>query len=458
MEKIWEKLLDEKRLGFALLDRELRLLRFNQRFTQWAAFAPHVMQLVTECYPETFGLEEALLKLEEQPGESLSLPCVHRIDAENAIHYLDLKFVATSTRDASEAYLLFTVADETEKYQLQQERQQQRNEIMLLRATLGGQQQFLGNGLLGSSPAIMRVKELAQRLAHAPTATVLLQGESGTGKSHLARVIHYLSFATSAPFVEMNCAAVPENLLEAELFGHEKGAFTNAIKTKNGLLEEADGGTLFLDEIGEMPLSVQAKLLHALETRKFRRLGSTQEKKVHVRCIAATNRELKAAVVNKQFREDLYYRLNVVSLELPPLRELGDDVLALAEHFLKIYSLAFKKKINGFAAEAKTLLRAYHWPGNVRELRNAIERAMIFCDTPEIRARDLALPLAAGAAASNSSTDFVLPEAGIQLEEVEKSFLTQALTLAQGNKTRAATLLGLTRDTFRYRLEKYALE
>lgn len=455
MEKIWEKLLLENQVAFAVVERDLRLVRFNALFAQWATQPPAHGQPLAECYPEIVGLEEALLKLHEQPGENLALPCVQRSDAAQVSRYLDFKFVAVLSPN-EQTQLLLTITDETEKYQLQQERQQQRNEILLLRATLGGQQQFLADSILGNSPAIMRLKELVQRLAHAPTATVLLQGESGTGKSHLARVIHYLSFATSAPFVEMNCAAIPENLLEAELFGHEKGAFTNAIRSKKGLMEEADGGTLFLDEIGEMPLSLQAKLLHVLETRKFRRLGSTLEKKVQVRCIAATNRDLKAAVAEKQFREDLYYRLNVVNLELPPLRELGEDVITLAQHFLALYRLDFKKKISGLAAEAKPILRAYHWPGNVRELRNIIERAMIFCDTPEIRAKDLALPLAP--AAMTTASDFVLPETGIQLEEVEKSFLTQALALAQGNKTRAASLLGLSRDTFRYRLEKYGIE
>jgi len=271
-------------------------------------------------------------------------------------------------------------------------------------------------------------------------------------------VIHYLSFAANAPFVELNCAAIPENLLEAELFGYEKGAFTNAIKSKKGLLEEADGGTIFLDEIGEMPLNLQAKLLHVLETRKFRRLGSTQEKRVTVRCIAATNRDLKTAVEQKQFREDLYYRLNVVSLEMPPLRALGEDVVTLATHFLALYNLDFKKRVAGFSAEATHMLRAYHWPGNVRELRNVIERAMIFCEAAEIRGHDLALPVVSEHALSPVATAFILPENGLQLEEVEKSFLMQALSLAQGNKTRAAALLGLTRDTFRYRLEKYAIE
>ncbi len=283
MEQLWEKLLHENHVGFALLDGELRLVRFSELFARFSTQAPAVAQPVAECYPEAFGLEETLRQLYENPGESLTLACIHRAEKENAPHYLDLKFIATPARDATAPHYLFTVTDETEKYRLQQERQQQRNEIMLLRATLGGPQQFLADSILGNSPAITRVKELVQRLSQAPSATVLLQGESGTGKSHLARVIHYLSFAATAPFVEMNCAAIPENLLEAELFGYEKGAFTNAIKSKKGLIEEADGGTIFLDEIGEMPLSLQAKLLHVLEARKFRRLGNTQEKKVQVR-------------------------------------------------------------------------------------------------------------------------------------------------------------------------------
>jgi transcriptional regulator with PAS, ATPase and Fis domain len=244
--------------------------------------------------------------------------------------------------------------------------------------------------------------------------------------------------------------------LEAELFGYERGAFTHAVKAKKGLIEEADGGTLFLDEIGDMPLSLQAKLLHFLETRKFRRLGSNQERNVQVRCLAATNHDLPAAVAEKKFREDLYYRLNVVNLTLPPLRDLGEDVIALAEHFIKIYNLDFRKKVDGLHAEARRRLLGYAWPGNVRELRNVIERAMIFCEANEINPADLALPVTIAEEALPSS--FRLPETGIQLEDLERSLLTQALQLAQGNKTRAAALLGLSRDTFRYRLEKFDIE
>jgi transcriptional regulator with PAS, ATPase and Fis domain len=245
--------------------------------------------------------------------------------------------------------------------------------------------------------------------------------------------------------------------LEAELFGYEKGAFTHAVKAKNGLIEEADGGTLFLDEIGDMPLSLQAKLLHFLESRKFRRLGSNQERSVQVRCLAATNHDLQAAVAGKQFREDLYYRLNVVNLTLPPLREMAEDVIMLAEHFIKIYNLDFRKKVDGLHAESRRRLLGYAWPGNVRELRNVIERAMIFCETREINAADLALPGTISTEETPPSS-FRLPETGIQLEDLEKSLLTQALQLAEGNKTRAAALLGLSRDTFRYRLEKFGIE
>lgn len=451
MKIFWEKLLQENRVGFALLDRDLRLTQFSELFAAWAAPGrpPALGQLAAESYPEIFGLEEALLELAETPNESLTLLCVHRSSAESGPRYLDLKLI-TLPQSEEPAKLLLTVANETEKYLLQQERQQQRNEILLLRSALGAQQQFLSDSILGNSPAITRVKELVQKLAHAPFATVLLQGESGTGKSHLARVIHYLSFAAHAPFVELNCAAIPENLLEAELYGYEKGAFTNAVKSKKGLMEEADGGTLFLDEIGEMPLSLQTKLLHVLETRKFRRLGSNQEKKVQVRCIAATNRDLKAAVENKQFREDLFYRLNVVSFELPPLRELGEDIVTLAEHFLKLYNLDFKKRVTGFAAEARQLLRAYHWPGNVRELQHALERAVIMGETQVLQPTDFLL-----VASENKEDGLVFDN--YNLEEVEKAVIRKTISKHGGNISQAARELGLTRTSLYRRLEKYGL-
>ncbi len=458
MDKFVQKILTEQQVGFAVIDRQLCVEQFNDVFGRFAQSGEEAAngKRLDELYPEMIGLEETLNTLFGAPGQNFELPCVNRDGPAGEICFLDFKLSSLPDQAAAEPRLLFVVADETGRYQMQQQLVQQKHELLLLRSVLGSQQKFLANSILGSSPPIERLKELVQKVAQVPRATVLLQGESGTGKSHVARVIHYLSFQSGAPFVEVNCAAIPENLLEAELFGYEKGAFTHAVKAKTGLIEEADGGTLFLDEIGDTPLSLQAKLLHFLETRKFRRLGSNQERGVQVRCIAATNHDLQAAVAEKNFREDLYYRLNVVNLALPPLRDLGEDVVTLAEHFIKIYNLDFRKKVDRLHDEARRRLLGYAWPGNVRELRNVIERAMIFCEMSEINPADLALPVTITEEALPSS--FRLPEDGIQLEDLERSLLTQALQLAQGNKTRAAALLGLSRDTFRYRLEKFGIE
>ncbi|MCI0699305.1 sigma-54-dependent Fis family transcriptional regulator [candidate division KSB1 bacterium] len=458
MDQFIQKILTEQQVGFAVIDRQMRVEQYNDvfaRFIQSGEEAANGKRL-DELYPEMVGLEETLNALLESPEQSFELPCVNRQGLAGEMCFLDFKLNSLRDQAEAEPRLLFMVADKTKQYQMQQQLVQQKHELLLLRSMLGSQQKFLANSILGSSPPIVQLKELVQKVAQVPSATVLLQGESGTGKSHVARVIHYLSFQSGAPFVEVNCAAIPENLLEAELFGYEKGAFTHAVKAKKGLIEEADGGTLFLDEIGDTPLGLQAKLLHFLETRKFRRLGSNQERSVQVRCIAATNHDLQAAVAEKKFREDLYYRLNVVNLTLPPLRDLGEDIITLAEHFIKIYNLDFRKRVDGLHPEGRRRLLGYAWPGNVRELRNVIERAMIFCEMSEINPADLALPVTMTEEALPSS--FRLPETGVQLEDLEKSLLTQALQLAQGKKARAAALLGLSRDTFRYRLEKFGIE
>ncbi len=454
LEHLLQAVLPEE-TGFALVDRDLRVERFSELFARFAAPGQAAISgsRLDELYPEVFGLEEIVAHLANAPGESFAIACVNRETAAHETCLLDLKLVALAAPEDDRARLLFTVTDCTEQHRLQQQAIQQKNELLLMQAMLGPRQQLLTKSILGNSPAIMQLKAAVRKIAQAPASTILLQGESGTGKSHVARVIHYLTFDRQMPFIEVNCAALPENLLEAELFGYEKGAFTNALKAKKGLIEEAEGGTLFLDEIGELPINLQSKLLHVIETRKFRRLGSNQEQQVHMRCLAATNRDLKTAIAEKKFREDLFYRLNVVSLTLPPLRELGDDVILLAEQFIEMYRLEFKKNVTGLEESARRLLRQYDWPGNVRELRNLIERAMIFCETPSLKASDLALPETL--AAQPPSPSFLLPEPGIQLEELEKSLLQQALQRAHGNKTRAAALLGLSRDTFRYRLEKF---
>lgn len=336
---------------------------------------------------------------------------------------------------------------------------QQENEIRLLESILDSQKEFISGSILGNSPPIRRLRQTIEQLSQVPNATILLEGESGTGKNLVARVIHFSAQEKQSPFVEINCAAIPETLIEAELFGYEKGAFTGAAQARAGLLEEANGGTLFLDEIGELPIHVQAKLLSFLESRRFRRLGSTREQEVQLRLISATNRNLEEMIEKGQFRQDLYYRLNVVKLHLPPLRQLGEDILYIAENFLTVFNIEFKKHITGFTPEARRKLLAYSWPGNVRELRNVLERAMIFARGPLLDASDLDLFAAeAGAEQSEAIPDrFSLPEEGISLEALEKHLLRQALERAGGNQSRAARLLGLSRDTFRYRLEKYKL-
>ena len=274
---------------------------------------------------------------------------------------------------------------------LGRQRIKQRYDLFLYRTSADFRRKRSSDRILGDSPAIRRVRAAIQKLSRIPSATVLLTGETGCGKNLAARVIHDSSMPVDAPFVEINCAALPEHLIESELFGYEKGAFTHAVTAKPGLLEEAHEGTLFLDEIGDMPANMQAKLLAVLEGRPFRRLGSTRPIEVNIRVIASTNRDLQADVADKRFREDLFFRLNVVTLALPPLRELGDDILMIAEHFLNVYNVEFKKRVKGFSADARRGLLGHPWPGNVRELANCIERAMIFAEKDHIDAYDLVL-------------------------------------------------------------------
>ncbi len=316
--------------------------------------------------------------------------------------------------------------------------------------------------VVARSEAMRTMMEWVDKVAAADPATVLLQGESGTGKDLIARVIHDRSARRDAPFLRVPCTAIPDNLYESELFGHERGAFSDARDRKRGLLELADGGTVLLDEIGDVPLVVQAKLLSFLETRTFRRVGGLVDLEVDVRVIAATNRDLTAAAADGTFRSDLFYRINVLPQRLAPLRERPEDIAPLALHFLDELSREFHRAPPRFAPDALASLEAYHWPGNARELRNVIERVLLLEDAPEIEAARL--PLDCGAAGSPRSTassegavPFTLPPEGVDLEHVERSLIAQALEAARGNKTRAARLLRLTRDTLRYRLEKYGL-
>ena len=313
--------------------------------------------------------------------------------------------------------------------------------------------------LIGESEPMLRVKALARKVAQSPTSTVLLTGESGTGKDLLAKVIHYGSTRAARPFMNITCSALPETLLESELFGHERGAFTDARQQKRGLFEQADDGTVFLDEVAETVPTFQAKLLRFLEEKAFRRLGSTSDIKVDVRVIAATNQDLEKTVRDGKFREDLYYRLNVLRIEMPPLRDRGRDIVLLAGHYIKVFSQEFRRPVRRLTAAAEQALLAYSWPGNVRELRNLIERAVLLAESEDLEPSDFETAhTLRGPVEPNSSRGIELPEQGLDIEEVEKKLVILALERTRGNQTRAAALLGLHRDQIRYRIEKFGLK
>ncbi len=316
---------------------------------------------------------------------------------------------------------------------------------------------FANVEVVGRSKEMKRVVELIGRVAASESSTVLIRGESGVGKEVVAQAIHAQSERADFPFLEVNCTALPEGLLESELFGHEKGSFTDAKERKRGLLELADRGTVLLDEIGDLPPSAQAKLLRFLETRKFKRVGGVQDISVDVRIIASTNRDLEEAIESGQFRNDLFYRLNVIPLIIPPLRDRPEDVRPLAEYFLDQFSVSMRRPRLRLSVETLPVLERYSWPGNVREVKNVIERALILGSGEEVKPEDLPEGLQPGARPIQVAVGFTLPPAGVNLQDLERDLLTQALERTRGNKTKAAALLNLSRDTLRYRLEKFGL-
>jgi DNA-binding NtrC family response regulator len=330
--------------------------------------------------------------------------------------------------------------------------QKVREENRSLREALGKRYHF--QNIIARSPRMQEVLALVQRVA--PTnSTVLIGGESGVGKDLIARAIHQNSRRASGPFIKVNSTAIPDTLFESELFGFEKGAFTGAVASKPGKFELADKGTLFLDEIGDVPAAIQVKLLRVLQEREFERLGGTKTLKVDVRLIAATNRDLRAALEQGTFREDLYYRLNVVPIDIPPLREHKEDIPELVSHFLDRFSHDHGREVTGITPEALKMLAEYHWPGNVRQLENTIERAVALCPGPVIDAKDIHLDTAPGKANAASANSF-LPE-GMTLEQWEDEMIREALRRANGNKSQAARLLGLSRNALRYRLSKLGM-
>jgi len=326
-----------------------------------------------------------------------------------------------------------------------------RREVRTLRATQSEPYAF--ERIIGTSPAMRSVKTLLRKIAESPGSTVLLTGESGTGKDLAAKAIHYNSDRGAGPFMNITCSALPEALLESELFGHERGAFTDAKQQKKGLLELGERGTVYLDEIAEIPPPLQAKLLRFLEDRAFRRVGGTVDIRVDVRVIAATNRNLEEGVEKGGFREDLYYRLRVLPVNLPPVRERAGDIPLLVNHYIDSFNSEFRREVQGISSEAVGILEAHSWPGNVRELRNAVERAMLLTEERVLSAEDFQVLLP-----KERMTDhFRLPHDGIDFEELERDLVIQALERAGGNQTRAASLLGMNRDQIRYRVEKFQL-
>jgi two-component system response regulator AtoC len=345
------------------------------------------------------------------------------------------------------------------------EMQQLRREVAVARRERA--QGFSFDQIIGHSPLVRNMVALGRKVAASEASSVLLQGESGTGKDLIAKAIHFESGRANGPFVAINCAAIPASLIESELFGYEKGAFTDAKARKEGLFEQAEGGTLFLDEIGELELSLQAKLLRVLEEGAFRRVGGLKDLPLDIRIIAASNRDLRAECDSGRFRLDLYYRLSVIQIDIPSLYERGDDVLLLTRHFLRLFGERMNKHMTSISPEVAEAFRRYRWPGTVRELRNVVERAMILEDGDTITATYLprgivhkhdGFSTGPVGVPRGSRPVFQLPPDGILLDAVEDSFVRQALARTGGVQTRAAELLGITRDQLRYRLKKIRAE
>jgi two-component system response regulator AtoC len=313
--------------------------------------------------------------------------------------------------------------------------------------------------VIAESAAMRDVLNFVRRVAASEATTILLEGENGTGKDLVAKTLHYQSLRQAEPFIAINCAAIPDSLLESELFGYEKGAFTDARAQKRGIFELADRGTLFLDEVGEIPLMLQAKLLRVLEEQSFRRLGGLKDIQLDLRVVAATNKNLREAVKEGAFRQDLYFRLNVIQILIPPLRERAEDIVPLTKFFVEHYNRKFKRNIEGLTDSAAQLLLYHDWPGNVRELRNAIERAMILEESSMITSASL--PIAISRPEGDAAHDIAIPAAapsdGMSLEDNERSLLVRALEKTSGNQTQAARLLRVTRDTLRYKMKKFNL-
>jgi two-component system, NtrC family, response regulator AtoC len=424
-----------------------------EALTQFEEELPAVVLLDIDL-PDGSGLD-VLRQIKDERPETVVVMITGNVQVDNTISALRGGAYDFIGKPLSLEELRVTIRNGIEARHLRREVEEVRKE----RA-----REFNFRQIVGESPAMKKMLGLAAKVAESDVSSVLLQGESGTGKDLVAKAIHYGSQRAERPFVAVNCAALPANLIESELFGYEKGAFTDAKARKEGLFEQAEGGTLLLDEIGELDLPLQAKLLRVLEEGTFRRVGGLKDLPLDVRVLAASNRDLKAESDVARFRLDLYYRLAIIQIDIPPLRERGDDVLLLSQHYIDTIGSRLRqlRKISSLSPEVVKVFRKYEWPGNVRELRNVIERALILEDSEVITTDYLPGSLVGPAPSefgppanlSSRAAQFVLPSEGVSLEEVELSLVQQAIQRTGGNQTHAAELLEISRDQLRYRLKK----
>jgi len=455
-------LVDDDELIVSMLSRALRsegyevnseTLTFTAVVDKIAAWLPDVVLLDLKL-PSITGLE-ILEKVKTNQIDTQVVMLTSDDHVETAIKCMKLGAADYLTKPFNIDEVKIVVNNIVEKKSL-------KSEVSYLRKFYS---EAFRKDIIGESPAMAELKHKAEKIALSNVSMVLIVGESGTGKELVARYIHSIMYDESAkgfaPFIAINCTALPETLLESELFGYEKGAFTDAKAEKKGIFELAHGGTILLDEIGDMKPNLQGKLLRVLEERTIRRIGGQKEIPIEVTVIATTNRNLSEAVEKGEFRMDLFYRLNIFALSLPPLRERKEDIPLLAQYYLTHFTSQYKNKvIKGFSPKVEQVMFSYRWPGNVREMKNVIERIVVLETSEMIMPEHLPREMLGQAIPPPppSSTRFVLPEAGISLDEVEKDLITQALERAKNNKTLAAKLLNITYDSLRYQIKKYGLE